>query len=76
VTEKAPARVKVYDTEGKLLAFIGPDAFDQNCKNMDVAVDSQGRILVAETARLQIRVFAPDAQGPATAPTVAPKGAT
>jgi sugar lactone lactonase YvrE len=74
VTEKAPARAKVYDAAGKFLAFIRPDAFDQNCKNMDVAVDSQGRLYIVDTARLQISVFAPDASAPASGSTAATKG--
>ncbi len=75
VTEKAPARSKVYDASGKLLAFIGPEAFDQNCKNMDVAVDSRGRIYIVDTVNLQIRVFASDEPLPASNPATAPKEA-
>jgi sugar lactone lactonase YvrE len=73
VTEKAPARAKTYDAGGKLLAFIGPEAFDQNCKNMDVAVDSRGRLYIVDTARLQIDVFALDESAPASGPTAATK---
>jgi len=58
VTEKAEPRLKVYDAEGDLLAYVGPEAFDANCKNMDVAVDADGRIYVIDTVRLQIDVFA------------------
>jgi sugar lactone lactonase YvrE len=76
VTEKAPARVKVYDEAGKLLTFIGPEAFDQNCKNMDVAVDSQGRIYVVDTVNLRILVFAPGEQAPGSTPATTTKGAT
>jgi hypothetical protein len=43
-----------------LLAVVGPELFDPNCKNMDVAVDSQGRIYVADTVQLVIKVFAPE----------------
>jgi len=57
VTEKAAPRLKVYSAEGKLLAFLGAEAFNANCKNMDVAVDSRGRIYVADTVRLHICVF-------------------
>ena len=60
VTEKAGPRLKVYDAAGKLLAFVGPESFDANCKNMDVAADSQGLIYVVDTVRLHICVFAPD----------------
>ncbi len=60
VTVKAEPGVKVYNAEGKLLAVISADEFDPRCKNMDVAVDSQGRIYVIDTARLHIGVYTPD----------------
>ncbi len=60
VTEKAAARMKVYDGSGTLISVVGPEAFDQNCKNMDVATDSRGRIYVVDTVALRIQVFAPD----------------
>jgi sugar lactone lactonase YvrE len=56
VTEKAGPRAKVYDAEGALLAVVA-SSFDPAAKNMDVAVDSTGRIYVADTGRLEIRVF-------------------
>jgi len=58
VTEKAGPRMKVFDPEGKMLALVGSDAFDPECKNMDVATDAEGRIYVADTERLRICVFA------------------
>lgn len=61
VTEKASPRLKVYDTAGGLLTFVGPQTFEAECKNMDVAVDGQGRIYVVDTVRLSILVFAPEA---------------
>jgi hypothetical protein len=75
VTEKAPARAKIYDPVGKLLSVIGPEPFDQNCRNMDVAVDSQGRILVVDTVTLQIRVFAGNESGPAPGAATTQRGA-
>jgi hypothetical protein len=57
VTEKAGPRAKVYDAEGDLLAVIATDVFDPNCKNMDLAVDSKGRVFIVDTVRLQIHVF-------------------
>jgi len=57
VTEKAGPRAKVLDSSGNLLAVIGTTVFDPNCSNMDVAVDSRGRVYVADTVRLQINVF-------------------
>ncbi|MFH1747989.1 MAG: PQQ-binding-like beta-propeller repeat protein [Planctomycetota bacterium] len=75
VTVKADPHVKVFDAGGeKLLAIVGREAFDPNCKNMDVVVDSRGRIYVADTVRLQICVFAPEeaATQPAGEKTVKP----
>jgi len=63
VTEKAGPRAKVYDAAGELLAVIATDVFDPNCKNMDLAVDSEGRVHVVDTVRLQIYVFEPDVDG-------------
>lgn len=60
VTEKAGPRMKVYDAAGKLLALVDSEAFDANCKNMDVATDLRGLIYVADTVRLHICVFAPE----------------
>lgn len=71
VTEKAGPRAKVYDADGKLLTLMGEDDFDPTCKNMDVAVDSNGRIYVVDTARLHICVFAPKPPEVTTQPTTA-----
>jgi len=68
VTEKAPPRMKVYDPAGRMLAMVGPEAFDPSCKNMDVAIDSRGRIYVADTVRLRVLVFASDEPQPASRP--------
>ena len=66
VTEKAGPRTKVYSPEGQLLTVVTDDAFDPGAKNMDLAIDSQGRIYVVDTVRLEIRVFAPTtAEAPA-----------
>ncbi|MBU0716692.1 MAG: hypothetical protein KJ749_00450, partial [Planctomycetes bacterium] len=59
VTEKADPRAKVFDDQGNMIALIGPEFFDPVCKNMDVDVDSQGRIYIVDTVRLSINVFAP-----------------
>jgi len=59
VSEKAGPRVKVYDPEGELVTVVTDDAFDPGAKNMDLVVDSGGRIFVADTVRLDIRVFSP-----------------
>jgi hypothetical protein len=47
--------------------MVGPEAFDAQCKNMGLTVDSQGRIYVIDTERLCILVFAPEGI-PTTAP--------
>ena len=57
VTEKAGPRAKVLDFSGKLIAVIAADAFNEAAKNMDIAVDSRGRVFVAETVRREIMVF-------------------
>lgn len=59
VSEKAGPRVKVYDPEGLLLAVVADDVFDPAAKNMDVAVDSEDRIYVADTVTFEICVFEP-----------------
>lgn len=55
--EKMVARVKVYETDGKLLSVIGPEHFDQNCTHIYLAVDSKGRILAADPVQRQIKIF-------------------
>lgn len=73
VIEKAAPRLKVYDAGGRLLAVTDAESLDPNCKNMDLAVDSRGRIYVADTVRMQIAVFQRDdvAARPATDPAAA-----
>jgi len=61
VTEKAGPRVKVYNSNGTLLAVIAADVFDPNCKNMSIAAGSRGRVYVADTVKLAIFVFEPRA---------------
>jgi sugar lactone lactonase YvrE len=56
-TEKAAPRVKAHAADGTLLALFGEGAFDPNCRNMDLAVDSRGRVFVADTVRGVIQVF-------------------
>ncbi len=56
--EKILTRVKVYDTEGKLLAYIGPENFTKNAEGLDVAVDSKGRIFVIDPGNGRVSVFA------------------
>jgi hypothetical protein len=54
--------VKVYDAGGRLLAVIASVEFDRNCKNMDIAVDRDGRVYVADTVRLAVLAFEGDAE--------------
>ena len=57
--EKMISRVKVFDREGALVAFIGPENFDPKCKLIHLAVDSRGRILTADPVRREIKIFKP-----------------
>lgn len=59
VTEKAGPRAKVYSPEGRLITVVADDVFDPGVKNMDVAVDTDGRIYVVDTVKLEICVFSP-----------------
>jgi len=61
--EKMISRVKVYDPDGTLLAFIGPENFDPKCTLIHLAVDSRGRILTADPIRREIKIFTPQIQG-------------
>lgn len=63
VSEKAAPCAKVYDGDGRLLSVIAEgDVFDPGAKNMELAVDSRGRVYVADTVRLRILIFAPEAE--------------
>jgi sugar lactone lactonase YvrE len=62
VSEKAAPRVKLYDAEGALLQVIAVEGFAPDAKNMDLAVDDQGRLYVADNVRCEIHRYAP-AQG-------------
>lgn len=56
--EKGFRRVKVYTRRGQFLGVVaGPDAFADHAAALDIAVDSRDRVLVADPARVQIRVF-------------------
>jgi hypothetical protein len=68
VTEKAPPRMKVYDERGALLAAVGPEPFDPQCRNMSLAADAAGRVYVLDTERLCVLVFEPRRAETATRP--------
>jgi sugar lactone lactonase YvrE len=59
VSEKAGPRVKIYSPDGQLVTVVADDVFDPGAKNMDLAVDSRGRVYVVDTVRLEICVFEP-----------------
>ena len=63
--EKMIARVKVFDPDGTLIAFIGPENFDQQCRNIHLEVDSRGRIIAADPVRRVIKIFSPAPEGSA-----------
>jgi len=56
--EKSPARVKVYDSEGALLTYLGGERFSEEASGLDVAIDSEGRIHVADPGSDEVLVFA------------------
>jgi len=55
--EKGIPRVKVYDAEGKMLAYIGPEYFSAEVAGLDLALDSAGRIHVIDPGDGNVRVF-------------------
>jgi sugar lactone lactonase YvrE len=61
-SEKAGPRVKVHDATGTLLSIVAADSFDPNCRNMDLAVDSGGRVYVVDTVRREVLVFEAEAR--------------
>ena len=57
-SEKGLPRVKVYGAEGAFTGVVaGPASFDEGTAGLDVAVDSQGRILVLDPERREVRIF-------------------
>ena len=65
-SEKGLCRVKVHDATGALLAVVaGPDAFEPDTVNMDLAVDGKDRVLVLDPKRKQVRIFVEKQRGAA-----------
>lgn len=57
-SEKGIPRVKVYTRRGVFVGVVAaPDQFDRDTPDLDLAVDSRDRVLVADPARNQVRVF-------------------
>lgn len=61
VTEKAGPRLKAYGRDGQFLDVIAVECFDPYCKNIAVLAGPRGRVYAADTVRLQILVFEPEA---------------
>ncbi len=55
--EKRPPRVKVYDGQGTMLAYLGPEHFTSEAMGLDLAVDSSGRLHVIDPGDGKVRVF-------------------
>jgi sugar lactone lactonase YvrE len=55
--EKGIPRLKMYNSKGKLLACLGPEAFPEDAKGMDLAIDSKGRIALLEPVSGQVRFY-------------------
>ena len=74
VSQKGKPVVKVFGATGKLLAVFGKGAFDRECKGIDLAVDSSGRIYAVDPAASRVRVFEAGRGGPVGAETVKEAG--
>jgi len=59
-SEKGLVRVKLYTADGKFDRVVaGPDNFSRNAVGLDLAVDSDSRILVLDPGARQVRIFQP-----------------
>ncbi len=59
-SEKGLVRVKLYTADGKFDRVVaGPENFSRNAIGLDLAVDSNGRILVLDPGAQQVRIFQP-----------------
>ncbi|HNW72354.1 MAG: hypothetical protein PHP04_10170 [Bacteroidales bacterium] len=57
-SEKGIERIKIYSNEGVYRELVAtPEMFAEGVKGLDLAVDPQGRILVLDPAKNQVRVF-------------------
>ncbi|MCX6249418.1 MAG: NHL repeat-containing protein [Bacteroidetes bacterium] len=59
-SEKGIERVKVYSPDGNFIALVArPESFDEGTRGLDLAAGSNGRILILDPLRNQVRVFLP-----------------
>jgi len=59
-SEKGLVRVKLYTADGKFDRVVaGPDNFSRNAVGLDLAVDSDSRILVLDPGAKLVRIFQP-----------------
>jgi len=57
-SEKGIERVKVYSPQGKFECVVAePDSFEAGTKGLDLAVDTQDRIIVLDPVKKLIRIF-------------------
>ena len=61
VTEKAGPRLKAYSRDGEFQGVLAAECFDPNCKNIPVHACPRGIVYAADTVRLQILAFEPEA---------------
>lgn len=62
-SEKGLVRVKIHAPTGELASVVTlPSQFDEETVGMDLAVDSQARILVLDPKRRQVRIFVLNAE--------------
>ena len=57
-SEKGIVRIKIHDPSGKFKSVVAtPDQFDKGTTGLDLAIDSDGRIIVLDPKRNQVRIF-------------------
>lgn len=57
-SEKGLVRVKILDPTGELISIVaGPDQFEDGTRGLDLAIDSQNRIIVLDPKRSLVRFF-------------------
>ena len=57
-SEKSIERIKIYTPQGQYKHLVAtPESFDEGTRGLDLAVDSQERILVLDPVKKQVRFF-------------------